>query len=94
MDKDFLQFLQDVMIMDLETKGPRGIAEANLIKTFDKLHKRLNNKLISHEFTDKLTNEQLNEVAVYLDLMLTGFNTFIEQLESTITKENPHNSGN
>lgn len=91
MDEDFLQFLQDVMII---TKGPRGKAEANLIKTFNKLHKRLNNKLMSHEFTDKLTNEQLNEVVVYLDLMLSGFNTFIEQLESTITKENPHNSCN
>ena len=54
------------------------------------------------------SSEQLDEIIIYLEMVLTGFNTFIEQLESTITpsvssadsslkegaEKNPHNSGN
>lgn len=94
MEIPMIELLIEAMIMKRAAEGPRGLAEAKLVKSFDNLEKKIREKILSHEFTDKLTNEQLNDVAVYLDLMLTGFNTFIEQLESTVEKENPHNSGN
>lgn len=108
MGNAMIELLIEAMIMKRATEGPRGLAEAKLVKAFDSLDNKIRKKILSHEFTDKLTNEQLNEVTVHLDSMLTGFNTFIEQLESTITpsvssadsslkegaEKNPHNSGN
>lgn len=94
MENPMLELIVEALLIKKAAEGPRGLAEAKLVRAFDKVYKRLSDKILSRDFTDKLTNEQLNEVAVYFDLMLTGFNAFIEQLESTITKENPHNSGN
>lgn len=94
MEIPMIELLIEAMIMKRAAEGPRGLAEAKLVKSLDSLENKIQKKILSHEFTDKLTNEQLNEVTVYLDLMLAGFNTFIEQLESTVEKENPHNSGN
>lgn len=73
--------------------GPRK-AENNLLKTTKKVTDTITDEIVNHKLLDKLTDEQLDEVTAYMELLLTGFNTFIEQLKSTITKENPHNSGN
>lgn len=94
MENPMLELIVEALLIKKAAEGPRGLAEAKLVKSFDKVHKRLIDKILSHDFTDKFTIEQINEIILYLEMMLTGFNTFIEQLESTITKENPHNSGN
>lgn len=94
MENPMLELIVEALLIKKAAEGPRGLAEAKLVRAFDKVHKRLSDKILSRDFTDKLTNEQLNEITVYLERMLTGFNTFIEQFESTVEKENPHNSGN
>lgn len=98
---DIMEAFIEALLIKKAEEGPRGTAEANLVRAFDKLHKRMNDKILSHSFTDKLINEQLEEFTAYLETMLTDFNTFIEQFESTITapsgneaEKNPHSSGN
>lgn len=88
-EKDKANFLLDFLI----ELGPRK-AENNLLKITKKVTDTITEEIVSHNFTDDLTDEQLNEVAGYMKLLLAGFNTYIEQFKGTITKENPHNSGN
>lgn len=94
MENPMLELIVEALLIKKAAEGPRGLAEAKLVRAFDKVHKRLSDKILSRDFTDKLTSEQLDEIIIYLEMVLTGFNTFIEQFESTAEKENPHNSGN
>ena len=84
----------DMFMEVIIARDPEAATEIQLIKSVKKLTDTVINKIVDSDFTDKCSNEQLNEVKVYLEMMLAGFNTFMEQFESTIEKENPHTSGN
>lgn len=91
---DMQSQLIDAFLNIAEAGDPEAATEIQLIKSVKKLTDTVINKIVDSDFTDKCNNEQLNEVKVYLEMMLAGFNTFMEQFESTIEKENPHTSGN
>lgn len=84
----------DFMLDIIATSSPRKAAEVNLLK----LSKSFSHKIIDNctriAMNENITDEQLKSVTDYLEMVLTGFNTFMEQFESTIKKENPHSSGN
>lgn len=82
-------------MMDLMASlGGREEKEIKLIRTVDNLSHIIGDRVVNHDFTDRLSENQLDEVRAYLEMVLSGFNTFMDQLESTIKKENPHSSGN
>ena len=87
--KDLASAMLDLLI----EIGPRK-AENNLLKMARKVTDTISEEVVNHELIDNLTDEQLDAVAVYLEMLLAGFNTFIEEVKSTIKKENPHSSGN
>lgn len=83
------------MCMDLIiASDPDAAVRFKLVKTTKKLTDTIVSKIVKHNFTDKLTNEQVDKLRVYLEMVLAGFNTFMEQFESMVEKENPHTSGN
>ncbi len=87
---DAIETMMDLMA----SLGGRQEKEIKLIRTVGKLTEVIRQRVVSHDFTDKLSESQLDEARTYLEMMLAGFNTFMEQFESTIKKENPHSSGN
>ena len=84
----------DMCIDLMIASNPEGAARMKLIKESKALTDRIVDKIVAHDFTDNLTVEQLDEVRRYLEMVHTGFDTFMEQFESTVKKENPHSSGN
>lgn len=82
-------------MMDLMASlGGRQEKEIKLIRTVGNLTHIIRDRVVNHDFTDRLSENQLDEATTYLEMMLIGFNTFMEQFESTVEKENPHTSGN
>lgn len=85
--------LTEALIEIMMEIGPRK-AENRLMKTAKKLMDTIADGTITHEVTDNLSDEQLDAITAYLEMVMAGFNTFMEQFKSTIEKENPHSSGN
>lgn len=95
-------------LIDLFIEAGTRKAENRLFRTTKKVTDIIVDKIVNHELTDNLTDEQLDAVTAYMEMLLAGFNTYIEQLKSTITpsvsgadsslkegaEKNPHNSGN
>lgn len=90
---DIMEVIVEALLIKKAEEGSRGTAEANLIRAFDKLHKGLSEKILRHSFTDKLINEQMEELTAYLEAMLTDFNRYIEPLESTKKEPAPEAEG-
>ena len=84
----------DVCMDIIIASDPGAAHRMKLIRATKKLTDTITDRIVAHKFTDSLTNEQLDEVRAYLDMVLAGFNTFMEQIESTVEKETPHTSGN
>lgn len=84
----------DACIDIVIASDPEAATRMKLIKTVKKTTDTIVDKIVSHDFTDKCSEKQLKELSTYLEMMLAGFNTFMEQFESTVEKENPHTSGN
>jgi hypothetical protein len=84
----------DMFMEVIIARDPEAAARMNLIKTTKKVTDTIIDKIVSHDFTDKCSDKQLDEVRAYLEMVIAGFNTFMEQFESTVEKENPHTSGN
>ena len=84
----------EAMMDMMASLGEREGKEIKLIRTAGHISKAIQKRVVNHELTDSLTEEQLDEVRAYLEMVLAGFNTFMDQLESNIKKENPHSSGN
>ena len=85
--------LTEALIEIMMDIGPRK-AENKLFKTTKKLTDTITEEIVNHELIDNLSDEQLDAITAYLEMVMAGFNTFIEQFKSTIEKENPHSSGN
>lgn len=84
----------DAVINLIIAQDEDGAPDMKVVKATKKLTDIIVDKLVNPGFMEKLSHKQMNEIVVYLEMMLTGFNTFMEQFESTIEKENPHSSGN
>ena len=84
----------EIVLDMLAGASPRKAAEVKLLKISKKLGGQIREKGLEYAMNESLSDEQIESMTNYFEMVMAGFNTLIEQLESTITKENPHNSGN
>lgn len=85
-----VNFMLDI----IATSSPRKAAEVNLLKLSKSFSRKIIDNCTRIAMNETITDEQLKSVTDYLEMVLVGFNTFMEQFESTVEKENPHTSGN
>ncbi|MBQ7861631.1 MAG: hypothetical protein IJ349_05460 [Clostridia bacterium] len=84
----------DMMLDILASKSPRMAVEVKLVKLSKKFAHRLTEIATSTVMNKNFTDEQLESMTNYFAMSIAGLETFIEQFESTVEKENPHSSGN
>lgn len=83
------------MVLDmLAEASPRKAAEVKLLKISKKMGGQIIDKGLECAMNESLSDEQIESMTNYFEMVMAGFDTFIEQFESTVEKENPHNSGN
>lgn len=83
------------MVLDMIAEAsPRKAAEVKLLKLSKKVGEQMRNKGLECAMNDSISEEQLESVTNYFEMVMAGFNTFMDQFKSTIEKENPHSSGN
>ena len=52
MENPMLELIVEALLIKKAAEGSRGLAEAKLVRAFDKVHKRLSDKILSRDFTD------------------------------------------
>ncbi len=83
------------MVLDMIAKAsPRKAVEVKLLKISKKIGAQTREKGLECAMNESLSDEQIESMTNYFEMVMAGFNTFMEQFESTVEKENPHSSGN
>lgn len=76
----------DIVLDMLAEASPRKAAEVKLLKISKKLGRQIMEKGFECATNESLSDEQIESMTTYFEMVMAGFNTYIEQFKGTIAK--------